>query len=190
MANARVRNPIGQALPVNTSLTHPELPHLIMGPYTTGTALTLEPCMLVNVSNAGLLAKHTSKQRPAGVIIYSPDYNWGTTTPAITGTDLPDYIEVYICAFGPCLIQMDVSDVADASYMGNLVFESATGGMCCVGASGATAIEVDTDEAAHVSIGFQLDLLAGNTGTGTGGADGDLMEVFFIPSGGGGLIST
>jgi hypothetical protein len=185
MANARIRNPVGCRLPKNTSLTRGgKDTHLILGPYTTGTALTLEPCMLVNVSNAGLLAKHTTKIMPAGVIIYDPRYNWGTTTPAIDAT-LPDYIEVYICARGPCLIQMDVSKVIDAAYLGAPVYESDTGGLCAIAATAAATV---IGEAAHYMIGTLLDLQGGNTGTGTGGADGDLAEEDFRPFWG--IVST
>jgi len=179
MANARVRNPVGSALPISTSLTHPERGHLIMGPFTTGTALTLTCCMLVNVSEAGLLSKHVSKTKPAGAIIYDPTYNWGTTTPSMSAT-LPDYIEVYICVEGGCLIRMDVSKVIDAAYLGAPVYESDLVGACAIAASAAPTV---IGEAAHVQIGILLDLVGGNTGTGTGGADGDLAEVLLGPSG-------
>jgi hypothetical protein len=169
MAATRIKNPIGASDPVHTSITHDEFPHLIMGPYTTGTTLTLECCMLVNVSTAGLLAKHTTKIKPAGVIVYSREYDWGSTTPSMSAV-LPDYIDVYICSFGPCLVQIDASDTGDTAYMGCAVYESAVGGLCAYGVS---ATDTDLDEAAHQPIGWIMDLLAQGAGT-----DGDLVEVF------------
>jgi len=189
MANDLITNPIGSRHPTDTTLTHPEFPHLIMGPDSTGTAATIQGGCLVVVGTTGTLALHTSKTRPMGVAIYSTDYNWGTTTPAI-GTDFPDYIDIMICVFGPTLVCMDVSDIADAALLGTPVFESATAGCACVGAFGASATEINTDEAAHVSIGFVLDIRVGNQGTGTGAADFDLAEIFFNVLGGSGLVST
>ncbi len=179
MANARVRNPIGCSLPKNTSLTRWDGKksnsgtHLILGPYTTGTAATLYPCRLVDVNASGVLALHTTKVTPAGVIIYDPGYAWGSTTKSLSAL-LPDYIEVYICARGPCLIGMDVSKVVDVATLGSNVFESDAPGLCAIAAKAAPTV---IGEAGHHVIGSSLDLTAGNTGTGTGGADGDLAEV-------------
>lgn len=170
-------------------MTRPEFPHLILGPFSTGTSATIQGGCLVVVNTSGVLALHTPKTRPMGVAVYSTDYNWGSTTPAI-GTDFPDYIQIYICAFGPTLCCIDTSDIADAALLGTPVFESAVAGLCCIGAFGASATEIDTDEAGHSSIGFLLDIRAGNQGTGTGGADFDLVEIFFNMIGGSGLVST
>jgi len=158
-----------------TNLTHPEIPHLILGPYTTGTGGNLTPCMLVNVNSSGELSIHTTKVRPDGVIIMDPNYNWGSTTPALDAT-LPDNIEVYICAYGPCLINMDVSKVIDAAYYNSIVYESDEPGHCAIASRAAPTV---IGEAGHFPVGTLMDLLAGNTGSGTGGADGDLAEVFF-----------
>jgi len=178
MANARVRNPIGEPLPKQTNLTRgtgDDGSHLILGPFTTGTGATLYPCRLVSVTSAGVLALHTTKVPPAGVIEYRPTYNWGATAKGLTAL-LPDYIEVYIIARGPCLIGMDVSKVVDAAYLGACVYESDQAGLCAIASSAAPTVIGD---AGHYPIGRLLDLLGGNTGTGTGGADADLAEVDF-----------
>ncbi|MDY7080011.1 MAG: hypothetical protein SXV54_24290 [Chloroflexota bacterium] len=80
---------------------------------------------------------------------------------------------------------MDVSKVIDAASFGAHVYESDVAGLCAIAANAAPTT---IGEASHLAIGKLLDLLAGNTGTGTGGADGDLAEVWFEPNGG--LAST
>ena len=178
MANARIRNPVGCRVPKKTSLTRPEAGHLILGPYTTPTTnTTVKTNTLVNVTHEGVLALHTTKVMPAGVVIMDPRYNWGSTTPGHF-TLLPSTIEVFICARGGCLIGMDVSKVIDAAYLGAPVYESDEAGLCAIAASAAATV---TGEAGHYMIGTLLDLRGGNTGTGTGAADGDLAEVDFRP---------
>jgi len=172
MANARIGNPVGSKLPRNSNLSHPELGHLILGPFSTGTAATLFPGALVNVTNAGVLELHTTKVRPAGFIEYRPTYNWGTTTPSLSAsTTLPDYIDVYICAWGCGFLPADQSKVINAATLSAVVFESDEPGYCaCATVAASTTI----GEAAHIPIGTLLDLTAKNDGS-----DGDLIEVFF-----------
>jgi hypothetical protein len=124
-----------------------------------------------------------------GVAVYSEHYDWGTTTPAI-GTSFPDYINIMICSWGPTLCTIDKSGITDGARMGTPVYESALAGTCQIGAFGAWATEIDTETDGSSCIGFLLDLQAGNQGTGTGGADNDLVEIFFNMIGGVGLIST
>ncbi len=170
MANSRIKNPVGAKDPTTTNLTRPEFKHLLLGPYNTGTGAAIYPGMIVNVTNAGVLARHTTKVRPAGFVEYRPTYNWGTTTPSLTAL-LPNYIDVYICAFGCGMLTMDVSDVADAALLGAVVYESAVGGLIAIAAS---ADATNLDEVGHIPIGTLIDLQAGNDG-----ADKALAEVFF-----------
>ncbi len=173
MVNARIGNPVGSKLPRNTNLSHPELGHLILGPYSTGTAATLFPGALVSVTNAGVLALHTTKVRPAGFIEYRPTYNWGTTTPALAATTtLPDNIDVYICAWGCGFLFADQSKVANAALLSAVVYETDAPGFCGVATVAAATV---LGEAAHIPIGTLLDLTAKNNVV----ADTELVEVFF-----------
>lgn len=175
MGNARV----GCIVPVNGNLTHTEVGHLILGPYNIPAAnTTIYTNMLVAVDAAGNdLAVHTPKTRPAGFVVWEGDYKWGTTTPGHFVL-VPSEIQVYICAWGCGILAIDQSGITDASYFGNVVYEGKVAGLVDVPAT-ATAKSADTQEAGHTPIGIQLDHTAGNTGTGTGAADGDPIEVFF-----------
>ena len=176
MGNARV----GCTVPVNTNLTHKEMGHLILGPFNIPAAnTTIYANMLVNVDSTGTdLAVHTPKTRPTGFVIFDPDYTWGDTVPAHAAL-VPSEIQVYICAWGCGILLLDVSDVADAGYIGCNVYESAVAGLCAVGPWAAAQGDTDLDAAGYNVVGKLLDFVAGNTGTGTGGADRDPVEVFF-----------
>jgi len=176
MGNARV----GCRIPVNTNLTHPELGHLILGPFNIPAAnTTIYTNFLVNIDTTGTdLAVNTPKTRPSGFVIYDPDYEWGTTTPGHF-TLIPSEIQVYICAWGCGILGVDSDDVEDAAYIGNNVYDSAVAGICACPPSAAAYGDTDLDDAGYIVIGQQLDYVAGNTGTGTGGADNDPIEVFF-----------
>jgi hypothetical protein len=177
MAIARIKNPVGSKDPTTTNLTRKGFKHLILGPFSTGTSAALYAGSLVNVTNAGVLAKAATKVRAAGFVEYRPTYNWGTTTPSLTAL-LPDYIDVYVCAFGCGLVRFDVSDTKDAALLGTAVYSSSTAGLA------STAIDGNLDSAGQVPIGTLLDLTAGNDG-----ADGQLNEVFF-GNGTNGVVST
>jgi hypothetical protein len=73
LANDLITNPIGSRHPTNTTLTRPEFPHLILGPFSTGTSATIQGGCLVVVNTSGVLALHTPKTRPMGVAVYSSD---------------------------------------------------------------------------------------------------------------------
>lgn len=164
---------VGCVIPKNTNLTHPEIPHLILGPFSTPTTnTTVYTCMVVSVNSAGAATAVANKAKPQGVVLNDPTYNWATTTPG-NYVLLPSNINIYICAFGPCLVAMDVSEVTEAALpIGSPVYVAkSTAGLC------HPELVSTTGEAADYCIGGTLDANAGFT-TLAAGADGDLVEVF------------
>ena len=164
---------VGCTIPKNTNLTHPEMPHLILGPFTTKTGnTTIYTCMVVTVDSTGAATVAASKAMPAGVVINQPDLNWGNTKPG-NYILLPSLIDFYICAWGPCMVALDVSEMTDAVLpIGVPVYVSGgDAGLCQVEPALATGT------AGEYAIGVNMDWNAGFT-TLAAGADGDLCECF------------
>jgi len=173
-AAARIRMP-GSIVQKGTNLTHPEMGHIIVGPLVTGAG-----CLsggLCKISTAGVVDVCATTNKPDGFIVHRTDYNWAATTPAL-GATLPTGISVYVCIFGCGIVPCDVTEIIDASGLGDPVFPGATAGLvgCAPHANAAGPNGTTTTE---IVCGMCLDILAGNTGTGTGGADNDPMEIFF-----------
>ena len=170
MAAARVPNP-SCIVEKGSNLTRPELGHIICGPFTTAAS-----CLsggLVSLASTGVVTPCASTTKPAGFIVHKQEYNWGTTTPAL-GATLPTGIDVYICVYGCGIVPLDHDHTANSAILGSHVFPSHdVAGL----ASGSPALVAGAGN--HFNCGIVMDLLAGNTGTGTGGADGDPMEIFF-----------
>jgi hypothetical protein len=168
MAAARIKNPSCIVIK-GTNLTRPELGHIIEGPFTTAAS-----CIsggFATLSSAGVVTACASKSKPAGFIVHRQDYNWGTTTIAL-GATLPTGIDIYLCSFGCGVVPCDVSQIANSSIKESHVFANAAG-------LAAASPALVTGVAGEFNCGTVQDLLAGNTGTGTGGADNDPMEIFF-----------
>jgi hypothetical protein len=174
MANARIKDP-HTIVQQGTNLTHPELGHLISGPYVTGAG-----CLgggLCKISSAGAVSVCATTEAADGFIVFKETYNWGTTAPSIKAT-LPTGIDVMVCEYGCGIVPCDVTEIVDAAKKHSPVFPGATSGL--VGAAPrVSAAGPDATTANEIVCGESLDILAGNTGTGTGGADGDPMEIFF-----------
>lgn len=169
---------VGSKIPKHTNLTHDEGPHVILGPfYVPTTNTTVYTCMAVTVAADRTLTACASKSKPIGVVEYRRDYKWGTTDIA-SGLYklLPSSIEVYVIAFGPCLVALDVSEITDAALPPTSPVYAATGtaGLCSVEA------DLATGTAGEFTLGWNMDLNAGYT-TLAAGADGDLCEVFVDP---------
>jgi len=164
---------VGCKIPKNTNLTHPEIPHLILGPFSTASAnTTIYTCMVVSIASGGAATVTANKVKPQGIVINQPDINWGTTVPG-NYVLLPSLIDFYICSFGPCLVAMDVSEVTDAAIpiASPVYVAKSTSGLC------DPELVSTTGEATDYCIGGTLDENAGFT-TLAAGADGDLVEVF------------
>lgn len=127
------------------------------GTVRTGDVVTMAPTTRV-------LTVATATNKPVGVIVYRTTYNWGSTTPG-RFTALPANIEVDVCFDGPIEANSDVSEIDNSQYFGVSVACKATG-----------LIEVPFT-AGQFPLGYLIDLRAGNTGTGTGGADGDPIGI-------------
>lgn len=160
MANARITNP--QFPPrANTNLLGPG-PHIIIKGITDGTVRTGD--VVVMAPTTRILTQASATNHPTGIIVYSPDYNWGTTTPG-RFTVLPANIEVDVCIDGLIEANSDASDIDDSQYIGYTVACKATGLIECPPTAG------------QFPLGILMDLRAGNTGTGTGAADGDPIAI-------------
>ena len=171
MANATVRRP-GFVAPKNTNVTGPET--IVEGPFTTPASDTVYTGMAVTVNSSGVLAACAAKSKPFGIVQLRNDYDWGTTRPGFYVL-LPQSIDVFVIVKGRCLAAMDKSQNADSTVKGATVFATLTAGLLC--ASNALV----SGEAGDYACGTLEDIIAGNTGTGTGGADGDPMEIDFQP---------
>jgi hypothetical protein len=161
MANARIVCP-EFPLVAGTNLLgkvgqHKFIKGITDGTVKTGSVVTIAPTTRV-------LTIATATNKPAGVVVYRTTYNWGSTTPARNAT-LPANIEVDVCFDGPIEALSDVSEIDDVMYFGVAVACKATG-----------LIEIPFT-AGQFPVGYLIDLRAGNTGTGTGGADGDPIGI-------------
>jgi len=162
MAAARI---INDAFPLiaNTNLLgsvgdHKFIRGITDGTVRTGDLVTIAPTTRV------LTVATTTNSALAGVVVYRTTYNWGSTTPG-RFTALPANIEVDVCFDGPIEANSDVGSIDNTMNFGKAVGCHATGLIECPFSAG------------DYPVGYLIDLLAGNTGTGTGGADGDPIGI-------------
>ena len=160
MANTR----IGIDVPTKTNITRGMNLILKVGPYLTDG--TVEPCQAVSLNTDEKTWVQTAAGPtdqtlyPAGILEYDLSVNWDTTTPAMT-TAYPAGLYVHAIAHGPCLCQVDKSQITTNTER--------VGSIMCVTAAGIVGSTYAQDDCA---IGFLLDELPPNT------ADGDLSEIF------------
>lgn len=137
-------------------------PHKITKGITDGTVRTGD--VVVIEPTTRVLTQATATNKPSGVIVYRTTYNWGSTTPG-RFTALPANIEVDVLWEGEIEANSDVSGIDDGTQFGLAVGCHATG-------------LVETPfTAGDYPLGICIDLRPGNTGTGTGGADGDPIGI-------------
>lgn len=162
MVNARVKNP-SFPLIAGTNLLGLESQHLFIKGITDGTVKTGDLVTIAPTTHVLSQATATNADI-AGVIVYRETYNWGTTTPA-RFTALPANIEVDVCFDGAIEANSDISGIDDGMHFGKAVGCHATGLIECAYTAG------------DYPVGYLIDEMAGNTGTGTGGADGDPIGI-------------
>ena len=170
MAQTRIQDP-GSIVQKGTNLTHPELGHLITGPYKTGAACLSGGFCKITIDGTGITVCATT-QAADGFIVHRENYEWGTTTPALGGT-LPTGIDVYVCEYGCGIVPVDVSEIVDGAKKHSPVYPGATSGL--VGSAGrVTAAGPNGTTSTEIVCGMCMDIRAGNSG-----ADADPMEIFF-----------
>ena len=175
MAQVRIRDP-GSIVQKGTNLTHPEIGWIITGPYKTGAGCLSGGACKITIDGTGITVCATTE--PAdGFVVHKESYNWGNTAPAL-GATLPTGIDVLVCEYGCGIVPCDVSEIVDGAKKHSPVFPGATSGLFG-SAARVSAAGPNATTANEIVCGECLDTRAGNSGTGTGGADNDPMEIFF-----------
>lgn len=160
MAQTRIPNP-DYPLIQNTNLLGTG-PHKFLKGITDGTVKAGD--VVVIAPTTRVLTQATATNKPSGVIVYRTTYNWGSTTPG-RYTTLPANIEVDVCYEGEIEANGDQGSIDDGAQFGYAVGCHATG-------------LVETPfTAGDFPLGIVIDLRPGNSGTGTGGADGDPIGI-------------
>jgi hypothetical protein len=94
------------------------------------------------------------------------------------GATLPTGINVYVCEYGCGIVPIDTTEIVDGAKKHSPVFPGATSGLAG-SAARVSAAGPDGTTANEIVCGECMDIRAGNSGSGTGGADADPMEIFF-----------
>jgi hypothetical protein len=175
MAQTRLTSP-GVIVQKGTNLTRPELGHLISGPYVAGAGCLSGGFVKITITGGAVTVCATTEAAD-GFIVHKESYNWGTTVPKL-GATIPTGIDVLVCEYGCGIVPCDVSEIVDGAKKHSPVYPGATSGLAgCAGRVNAAGPNGTT--VAEVVCGMCMDVRAGNSGSGTGGADLDPMEIFF-----------